>query len=135
MLEKIVLEYVLPILAPIVTVLLMYLVKLLIEKINSGIKDEKLRQAMYIIEDTTEKVVQEMIQTKVDALKNKSKNGTLTEVAAAEVKQLAADKIKEQTGKAILDVGNVLKLNADQVSNLIGTKIEAAVYRNKIRTS
>lgn len=134
MLEKIVLEYVLPILAPVVTGFLIYLMNLAVQKINLSIKNEKLRQSMNLIEDATEKVVTEVMQTVVDAQKAKKKNGKLNVEDAVEAKQLAMDKIKEMVGpESLATVGKIMKLNTDQLSNLIGSNIEAAVYRSKAR--
>jgi hypothetical protein len=93
--------------------------------VDARIKNELVNGILQRLGEAAFRVVREVQQTVVDALKE----GEWNAEKAAEVKDLALAKLKEYLGpKGIAEAMDILGLNEEGLDKLFGTLIEAEVH-------
>lgn len=109
----------------VVTGLASWGVGLLINLLNSKIKDQKLAGYLTSITQIVTDAVMEVFQSFVDTLK---KNGSFDKAAQEEAKQRAIDIIMTQLTP---ELKNYITENFGDMKQWLGTKIEAIIYNLK----
>jgi hypothetical protein len=96
--------------------------------LHRNYQNSKLTQVLFILDQIVINVVQELNQTVVEDLKAASVDGKLTRDEAEQIKHKAIEMVLKRLG------GNMLKtiqINMGPITNLLATKIEAAVFDAK----
>jgi CRISPR/Cas system-associated exonuclease Cas4 (RecB family) len=96
--------------------------------VNSKITNEKVRDAVLLVEDRADTVVRALQQEVVVDLKKRSADGKLSEQDIAQITDTALKQIKSTVPDTAL---NYLQNNTVDVNTLILTTIKSAVSRQK----
>jgi hypothetical protein len=96
--------------------------------LNSRYRNNKLTQALLLLDKIVIDVVKELNQTTVDELKKARADGKLTRDEAEQIKHKAIDLILTRLG---INFIKELERTIGPIVILIGTKIEAAVHDSK----
>lgn len=103
--------------------------------IQSKVKNEYLKNALTRLDDAVVNAVKFVQQTVVDAIRDANKDGVITDVEKANIKQKAIDAVKSYLGKkGLLEIAKILGLDDGGLANLISQRIEAAVHDLKVTT-
>jgi uncharacterized protein YidB (DUF937 family) len=124
------------ILGPVFLLILTWAGTSLARYIQSKVKNEYLKNALTRLDDAVVNAVKFVQQTVVDAIRDANKDGVITDVEKANIKQKAIDAVKSYLGKkGLLEIAKILGLDDGALSALISTKIEAAVHDLKASNS
>ena len=111
------------------TLALMWVAKKYGLMVDTQVKNDTVNGILQRLGEAAFRVVREVQQTVVDALKE----GEWNAEKAEEVKALAIAKLKAYLGpKGVLEAMDILGLNAAGLENLFGTLIEAEVHDMKV---
>lgn len=119
----------LEVLAPILVAGLTWLSAKLAQLIKAKVKNEYLRGVLVRLDEAVFTAVKELQQTVVDAIKEATADGKITEAEKQRIKQAAIDNVKSHLGpKGLEELGHILGLGSGSVDGLIASKVEAAVH-------
>lgn len=125
------LEQILNVLVPVVVTLLGLLGTWLTKVVTSKLQTEQQRSIALTLSELASDVVLELQQTTVEAAKERARDGKITAEEAADIKQLAVDKLKAMLGpKGKAKALKAFGFDDDaQLEAFISTKIEAEVRK------
>ena len=122
------------VLAPVLMAALTWAAALLANWLRAKVKNVYLQGLFLRLEDAVLTAVKEANQVMVDALKDASSDGVLTEEEKAAVKAKVIAVVKSHLGvKGLAELAKILGLDDGALTALIGSKIEATVYDIKAR--
>lgn len=79
-------------------------------------------------------IVTELQQTTIEALRKTNEDGVITAEEAAEIRQVALDRLKSYIGpRGLAEILKVLGLGGQGLDGFLGTLIESAVFRAKAK--
>lgn len=101
--------------------------------IRARTKNEVVSGVLIRLDDAVIVAVKESLQVYVDAIKEASQDGRLTDDEKARAKELAIASVKSHIGvKGLKEIVTVLGLDAGMLDKFIGSRIEAAVSDTKM---
>ena len=122
------LEQAIPILGGIITTAFSVGMGMLVRYINRKMKNETLKESLWLIEDISRHVVAGLMQTEVNALKEVAADGKLSDDAKARLKATAMRELKKQTADGVLKL--LAKAQVD-IDSLLSSIIESQVRYEK----
>ncbi|HBE77110.1 MAG TPA: hypothetical protein DDW65_04915 [Firmicutes bacterium] len=96
--------------------------------LNRKYQNSKLTQALFVVNQIVIDVVKELNQTVVDELKAARADGKLTRDEADQIKHKAIEITLQRLG---LDLLKTIQISMGPITDLLATKIEAAVFDHK----
>lgn len=117
-----------PFVAIFVTSFITYFFHLISKLIKGKIQNQKIKEAFFIISETVNAVVGEINQTIVSDIKEKSRDGKLTEKEVLAVRTQALNKIKNQIPEEVCLTAASINKGLD---NFIKSKIEGYIFEQK----
>lgn len=97
-------------------------------------KNEKVRDLLLRLDTLAFKVVLELEQTMVDAIREANADGKITEEEKATIKAKALENLKSYLGaKGVLELKTIIGLDDGVVTNLLSTAVESALFSVKAK--